>query len=159
MTSSRSCTIARQDWWRRMLEEAEPRSAKRFDVLDAGCGTGLCGPLLAPYARRLVGVDLSAGMLDQGAGPERSTTGSFKDELTAYLRDCTAAFDVIVSADTLVYFGALEPVAVGCGDALRPADGSSSRGGRRRTVRRKCAGYSISHHGRYMHTRASTSSA
>ena len=29
-------------------------------VLDAGCGTGLCGPLLRPYARCLTGVDLSA---------------------------------------------------------------------------------------------------
>ena len=34
-----------------------------LDVLDAGCGTGLCGPLVKPYARSLVGVDLSTGML------------------------------------------------------------------------------------------------
>ena len=31
-------------------------------ILDAGCGTGLCGPLLAPYASRLTGVDLSSRM-------------------------------------------------------------------------------------------------
>ena len=36
----------------------------RLVVLDAGCGTGLCGPLLRPYASRLVGVDLSSGMLE-----------------------------------------------------------------------------------------------
>jgi predicted TPR repeat methyltransferase len=36
---------------------------KQLDVLDAGCGTGLCGPMVAPYARRLVGMDLSAPML------------------------------------------------------------------------------------------------
>jgi predicted TPR repeat methyltransferase len=35
----------------------------RFEILDIGCGTGLCGPLLRPYASRLTGVDLSAGML------------------------------------------------------------------------------------------------
>jgi predicted TPR repeat methyltransferase len=34
------------------------------DVLDLGCGTGLCGPLLRPHARRLTGLDLSAGMLE-----------------------------------------------------------------------------------------------
>ena len=34
-------------------------------ILDVGCGTGLCGPHLRPFARRLVGVDLSAGMLDR----------------------------------------------------------------------------------------------
>jgi predicted TPR repeat methyltransferase len=31
-------------------------------------------------------------------------------ELTMYLRDSVATFDVIVSADTLVYFGALQEV-------------------------------------------------
>ena len=57
--------------------------AKALDVLDAGCGTGLCGPLLAPYARRLVGVDLSA----RHARRRRSEKGVYdelvKGELTA----------------------------------------------------------------------------
>ena len=39
--------------------------AAYLDVLDAGCGTGLCAPLLHPYARHLVGVDLSPRMLDK----------------------------------------------------------------------------------------------
>ena len=39
--------------------------------MDAGCGTGLCGPLLAPYARRLVGVDLSEGDALPSARAER----------------------------------------------------------------------------------------
>src|SRR5712691_3224590 len=30
-----------------------------LDVLDAGCGTGLCAEGLRPFARRFVGVDLS----------------------------------------------------------------------------------------------------
>ena len=46
-----------------MLEEAGLEHAHRLDVLDAGCGTGLCGVLVAPFARRLTGVDLSEGML------------------------------------------------------------------------------------------------
>src|SRR5437899_11888087 len=36
-----------------MLEDSGLDRSKRLDVLDAGCGTGLCGPLVAPYARRL----------------------------------------------------------------------------------------------------------
>ena len=48
-----------------MLAESGVAPSKSLDVLDAGCGTGLCGPLVAPYARRLVGVDLSARMLAQ----------------------------------------------------------------------------------------------
>ena len=41
-------------------------------------------------------------------------------ELTAYLRDHPDGFDVIVTADTLVYFGALEEVAAAAAAALRP---------------------------------------
>ena len=43
----------------------------RGDVLDIGCGTGLCGPLLRPIAVSLCGVDLSAGMIEK-ARPEAS---------------------------------------------------------------------------------------
>ena len=102
-----------------MLADCEPDVSERFDVLDAGCGTGLCGPLLAPYARRLVGVDLSTGMLKQ-AEAKNVYDQLYKVELTAYLRDCPGEFDVIVSADTLVYFGPLESVARAAAGALRP---------------------------------------
>src|SRR5262252_9196438 len=46
-----------------MLEDSGLEHSHRLEVLDAGCGTGLCGALVAPFARRLVGVDLSEGML------------------------------------------------------------------------------------------------
>src|SRR5439155_6478449 len=46
-----------------MLEDSGLEQSHRLEVLDAGCGTGLCGALVAPFARRLVGVDLSQGML------------------------------------------------------------------------------------------------
>ena len=36
-----------------------------LDVLDAGCGTGLAGPLFRSWARQLDGVDLSPRMLAQ----------------------------------------------------------------------------------------------
>ncbi len=54
-----------------MLAEPDVEASKSLDVLDAGCGTGLCGPLIAPYARRLVGVDLSARDAGSGPGEER----------------------------------------------------------------------------------------
>ena len=41
-------------------------------------------------------------------------------ELTEYLRSSREAFDLIVSADTLVYFGALEDVVAAAAGALRP---------------------------------------
>jgi predicted TPR repeat methyltransferase len=101
-----------------MLEESglEP---KQLDVLDAGCGTGLCGPLLAPYARRLIGVDLSERMLAL-AKEKQVYDALITGELTDYLRGQPATFDVIVSADTLVYFGDLESVVGAAARALRP---------------------------------------
>ena len=92
----------------------------RLDVLDAGCGTGLCGPLLAPYASRLVGVDLSGGMLDH-ARAKAVYSDLERSELTAYLRARPEEFDVIVAADTLVYFGDLGEFCAAAAGALRPS--------------------------------------
>ena len=101
------------------VEASGLTAAGALDVLDAGCGTGLCGPLLAPYARSLVGVDLSARMIDHAQAKavyHELVTG----ELTAYLQGQPGAFDLIVSADTLVYFGALEQAVEAAAGALRP---------------------------------------
>lgn len=130
-----------------MLERSGAARSKSLDVLDAGCGTGLCGPLVAPYARRLVGVDLSEGMLAQAR--ERNVYDELlKSELTAYLAGHDEAFDVVVSADTLVYFGPLDAVAVSAEQALRP-------GGRLVFTVEELdgAGYSLAANGRYRHAR------
>ena len=121
-----------------MLADSDVEASKSLDVLDAGCGTGLCGPLIAPYARRLVGVDLSARMLAQ-AQARNVYDELVKCELTAYLRDSPGAFDVIVSADTLVYFGPLQDVvAASAGRAASRRTADLHRGGidrRRRPMR------------------------
>jgi predicted TPR repeat methyltransferase len=102
-----------------MLAHSGVNASQNLDVLDAGCGTGLCGPFLAPYARRLVGVDLSEGMLAK-AGARNVYDELTKSELTAYLHGASGSFDVVVSADTLVYFGPLDEVATAASEALRP---------------------------------------
>lgn len=81
------------------------------DLLDAGCGTGLCGPQVKARCARLTGVDLSAGMLARAA--ERGCyTELVEAELTAFMKGRPQGFDAILCADTLVYFGALtEPLA------------------------------------------------
>lgn len=93
--------------------------AGALDIADLGCGTGLCGPLLRPYARHLVGIDLSVGMLTN-ALEKKVYDRLHQVELTTFLRDHRDAFDVIVSADTLVYFGGLEDVVTAAARALRP---------------------------------------
>jgi predicted TPR repeat methyltransferase len=102
-----------------MVEGSGLAPARNLDVLDAGCGTGLCGALLAPYARRLTGVDLSAGMLEQ-AKTKAVYDELVQEELSHFLRSRPGAFDLVVSADTLVYFGELGDVASAAYAALRP---------------------------------------
>jgi len=119
-------------------------------VLDAGCGTGLCGPLLRPLARRLVGVDLSQGMLAKARA--RGVYDLLAAaELEAYLGSRSDAYDVIACADTLCYFGDLDPVLSAAHAALRP-------GGHlvftvEHLREEDSAGYRLNPFGRYAHRR------
>ena len=100
------------------LARAAGAPGKGLAVLDAGCGTGLCGPLIEPFVSRLVGVDLSGRMLAR-AKSRNVYDVLVKAELTAYLQSQSRAFDVILSADTLVYFGPLEDMLKAAHGALR----------------------------------------
>ena len=90
-----------------------------LDIVDAGCGTGLCGPGLRPFARQLVGCDLSVGMLRR-AKSRHDYDVLHKAELTHYLATQPAAYDAVVSADTLCYFGALDTALLAAHRCLRP---------------------------------------
>ena len=81
-----------------------------LSTLDAGCGTGLCAPILRPYAQRLTGVDLSGSMLEIA-----QQRGLYEDlhkvEIGAFLTEEMARaqpYDLIACMDTLIYFGAIE---------------------------------------------------
>ena len=133
----------------KVLGPALESSGSRYDILDAGCGTGLCGPLLKPYARSLTGVDLSPGMLARAR--TRATYDSLhEDEITRFLATRVATFDVIASADTLCYFGDLQPLMHAARRALR-AGGFIAF-----TVERDddIEAYRLQPHGRYCHARA-----
>jgi predicted TPR repeat methyltransferase len=123
----------------------------KLDIADAGCGTGLCGPLVRPWARALVGFDLSAGMLEK-AKPRQVYDVLDKAELVAYLDERPAAFDVVISADTLCYFGELEAAMRASAKALRAG------GWLIYTVESVAEGdeapYRLQTHGRYAHARA-----
>jgi predicted TPR repeat methyltransferase len=93
--------------------------SKALDILDLGCGTGWCGPLLAPWARSLVGVDLSKGMLASARG-KGVYDELVQGEITEYLTACQRQFDLIAAADTVVYFGDLEAVIAAALAVLRP---------------------------------------
>jgi predicted TPR repeat methyltransferase len=133
-----------------MLEDAGLEAAQQLDVLDMGCGTGLCGPLIRPYARHLTGVDLSPGMLAQ-ATEKQLYDELLQVELTEYLRRHPHSFDVIVSADTLVYFGALDAAIAAAADALRP--GGLVIFTLEHGVAASAPDYHLETHGRYTHAR------
>jgi predicted TPR repeat methyltransferase len=100
------------------LRERLPAPARQFDIVDAGCGTGLVGSLVRAWARRLAGCDLSIGMLRR-ARERRAYDALHKAELVHYLDTQPAAFDVVLSADTLCYFGELGCVTRAARRALR----------------------------------------
>jgi predicted TPR repeat methyltransferase len=101
------------------LAQAFGQAEGALEVLDAGCGTGLCGPILRPYAHRLTGVDLSPGMLARAA-----RLGVYDElvekELVAWLAERWLVYDLIAAADSLSYFGPLEPVLAALARSLKP---------------------------------------
>jgi predicted TPR repeat methyltransferase len=101
------------------LRAAAGAPAAALDICDAGVGTGLCGAGLKPFARRLVGCDLSVGMLKRAQALRLYDT-LHQAELVHYLGTQPDSFDAVVSADTLCYFGALEGAAAAAARALRP---------------------------------------
>lgn len=121
--ASFDATLAHLDYQAPELVAAAVRDTcgeggKALDVLDAGCGTGLCGALLLPYAARLTGVDLSSKMIER-AGQRGCYDALVKAELTGFLREHQNAYDLVVSADTLCYFGALDNVLHAASGSLR----------------------------------------
>ena len=90
-----------------------------LDVLDLGCGSGWCGPLFRPFARRLVGVDLSPRMLAIAA-EKHVYDELIQAEILEYLARTSGGTDVVVAANVLIYFGDLASLAEGVVRVLRP---------------------------------------
>lgn len=91
---------------------------QRWNTLDLGCGSGLCGPLFADLATSLTGVDLSPNMLELAKRQGAYNTLVCKDALQ-YLQDQKVdSFDLIIAADVFVYFGDLSAVFKACSRVL-----------------------------------------
>ena len=97
-------------------ESLGPPNADR-KVLDAGCGTGLAGPLLRPFSSKLIGVDLSAGMLVH-ANSRHVYDRLEKSDLIEHLSTHQGEYGLIAAADTFNYFGDLSVLLPACFSAL-----------------------------------------
>lgn len=130
---------ALQEYW------GEPDAHKR-DIVDAGCGTGLCADFLKPYANKLVGVDLSPEMLKKAAKRHKYDRLEAA-ELVSWLFQAPASYDAIVAADVLVYFGDL-------GDFFAKSALSLRSGGwlAFTTESSADAAWQLGPHGRYAHS-------
>jgi predicted TPR repeat methyltransferase len=99
---------------------ARLRPAGSLDVLDLGCGTGLCGVELRTLARSLTGVDLSPKMIEKSR--ERGVYDALiQGELMQVLGTSEARYDLVIAADVLIYLGDPVPLFKAACSALRPA--------------------------------------
>lgn len=103
-------------------DHASRRASTELDVVDLGCGTGLCVQPLRAISQRLVGVDLSEKMLAK-AKERGGYDDLVRDELTSYLESHAGEFDLAFSADTLMYIGDLRPTFAAASAAVRAGGG------------------------------------
>lgn len=102
-----------------MVSQIVAPPAHSLDIIDLGCGTGLCAPLFRGMARTLHGVDLAPRMIEKAR--ERALYDSLEiGDIVATLQSNTAAWDLAISTDVFIYVGALEEVFKGCRAALKP---------------------------------------
>jgi predicted TPR repeat methyltransferase len=91
-----------------------------FDILDLGCGTGLCGVPFRPFAKSLTGVDLSPAMLAKATERgiyDRLITADIGEALRGQGEETC---DLILAGDTFIYVGNLGGVFPAAFRVLRP---------------------------------------
>jgi predicted TPR repeat methyltransferase len=97
-----------------------PYLTEDMNVLDLGCGTGLGAQHYRPYAKNLLGVDVSSKMLNKAAEKKIYDRLEVFDILQEWR--FPVKFDLIYSSDVFVYFGNLDAL-------IRSASSSLVNGG------------------------------
>ena len=82
---------------------------KQVKILDLGCGSGSLANTLRPYARTLIGVDLSPDMLFK-AEKICLYDSLYKKDINHYLEDILNHYDTVVAAAVLIHFFELENI-------------------------------------------------
>ena len=95
-----------------------------LEILDLGCGSGLCGDILRPHAAYLEGVDISKQMLALAYDKKRDSNRLYDslkhNDIVRYLEEeRTRLFDVVVAAGVVDYFGDVAPLFEKISQALK----------------------------------------
>ncbi len=88
-------------------------------LLDLGCGSGLVGEQLREKCDLMTGVDLSPRMVEAATQKgiyHKLICGDIVEEL----HGLTESFDLIISADTVIYIGNLAPLAGAVAERAAP---------------------------------------
>ena len=80
-------------------------------MVDLGCGTGIVGKAFHELCDKRTGIDLSPRMLEICLQTEAYTT-LVEGELITSLNAMDSAFDLFIAADSVVYFGDIEPLSL-----------------------------------------------
>jgi predicted TPR repeat methyltransferase len=93
--------------------------ATALDVIDLGCGTGLVGQHFRGVAGRLIGIDVSARMI-QWAQRRNVYDQLILDDYVRYLSARQEPCDLVLAADVFIYAGDLVAVFQAAARSLRP---------------------------------------
>lgn len=91
---------------------------KKCDILDLGCGTGLCGVAFKPVTKSLVGIDLSEKM-SAVAAQKNIYDELITTDLVSYLETKKSAYDLVLAGDVFVYIGDLDNIFKNISSSLR----------------------------------------
>jgi predicted TPR repeat methyltransferase len=93
----------------KLLQEKTDINLNKKSVLDLGCGTGLFGKEIKPYATNLIGVDLSEKMLEK-ANNLNIYDQLENSDLIEYLTKENNTYDLMSSTDVFIYVGKLDEI-------------------------------------------------
>jgi len=93
----------------KLLQEKTDLNLNKKLILDLGCGTGLFGKQIKPYAKTLIGIDLSKKMLEK-ANALNIYDQLESSDLIEYLTKENKNYDLISSTDVFVYIGQLNEI-------------------------------------------------
>jgi predicted TPR repeat methyltransferase len=137
------------------LRAVDAAASPPWDVLDLGCGTGLLGAEIAPYSRRLVGIDLAPNMIERARARNAYTDLRCVDLMVGLMEDEAPQgdYDIVTAADVFIYVGKLERVVPMIRRVLRLGGlFAFSAEAMEATGRTHTAGYRLGVMGRYAHS-------